>query len=208
MSWLSNLFGGGKNPADAAMPYLNQIPGQTNQYMQPFFDAGKNALNPLQDQYKNLLGDPGGFMNKIGGSYQQSPGFKAAMEQALMAGNHASAAGGMAGTPTDQFNQMKMATDLSNQDYNSWMQNALGLYGQGLSGEQGMAQMGQQSGQSMADMIAQTLAQQGNMAFNGQQQQNSSRNSLLSGLGKLGGAAVGGMMGGPSGAFIGWNAFS
>jgi hypothetical protein len=112
MSWLSNLFGGGKNPADAAMPYLNQIPGQTNQYMQPFFQAGKDALNPLQDQYKNLLGDPGGFMNKIGGSYQQSPGFKAAMEQALTAGNHAAAAGGMSGTPTDQFNQMKMATDL------------------------------------------------------------------------------------------------
>jgi hypothetical protein len=178
MSWLSNLFGGGKNPADAAMPYLNQIPGQTNQYMQPFFQAGKDALNPLQDQYKNLLGDPGGFMNKIGGSYQQSPGFKVAMEQALTAGNHAAAAGGMSGTPTDQFNQMKMATDLSNQDYNNWMTNALGLYGQGLSGEQGMAQMGQQSGQSMADMIAQTLAQQGNLAFQGQSQKNQNQKDM------------------------------
>jgi len=206
MSWLSNMFGGGKNPADAAMPYLNQIPGQTNQYLDPFFQAGKGALDPLQEQYKNLLGDPGGFLNKMGANYQQSPGFKSAMEQALMAGNHASAAGGMAGTPQDQFNQMKMATDLSNQDYNNWMQNTLGLYGAGLSGQQGMAGMGQQAGQSMADMIAQTLAQQGNMAFRGQQEKNSMNNSMWSGLGKLGGAALGGFAGGPWGAFAGYNA--
>lgn len=205
MSWLSNLFGGGSNPADAAMPYLNQIPGQTNQYMQPYFQAGTNALNPLQEQYSSLLGDPGGFMNKIGESYQQSPGFKAAMEQALAAGNHAAAAGGMAGTPQSQFQQMKMATDLTNQDYGDWMSKALGLYGQGLTGTQGLAGMGQQAGTSMADMIAQTLAQQGNMAFRGEQEKNSMNNSMLSGLGRLGGAALGGLAGGPWGAFTGWN---
>lgn len=208
MSWLSSLFGGGKNPADSAMPYLNQIPGQTLPYMQPYFNAGTQALNPLQDQYSHLLGDPGSFMNKMGESYQQSPGFKAAMENALTAGNHASAAGGMAGTPQDQFQQMKMATDLTNQDYNGWLQNVLGLYGAGLSGEQGLAGMGQQAGQSMADMIAQTLAQQGNMAFRGQQEQNSQRNSMLGGLGKLGGAALGGLAGGPWGAFGGYKAMS
>jgi len=206
MSWLSNMFGGGKNPADAAMPYLNQIPGQTSQYLDPFFQAGKGALDPLQEQYKNLLGDPGGFLNKMGENYQQSPGFKAAMEQALTAGNHAAAAGGMSGTPTDQFNQMKMATDLSNQDYNNWMTNTLGLYGAGLTGQQGMAGMGQQAGQSMADMIAQTLAQQGNMAFRGQQEKNSMNNSMWGGLGKLGGAALGAYAGGPWGAFAGYNA--
>jgi len=179
MSWLSNLFGGGgKNPADAAMPYLNQIPGQTQQYYQPFFDAGKGAIGPLQEQYQKLLGDPGGWLNKIGEGYQQSPGFKSAMEQAMQAGGHAAAAGGMAGTNTDQFQRMKMATDLSNQDYNNYLQGALGLYGQGLSGEQGMAGMGQQAGNSMADMIAQTLAQQGNLAFQGQAQKNKNQSDM------------------------------
>ena len=207
MSWLSNLFGGSKNnPANAAMPYFNQIQGQTNQYMQPYFEAGRGALNPLQEQYSKLLGDPGGWSNKIGESYQQSPGFKSAMEQALAAGNHAAAAGGYAGTPTSQFQQEKMATDLANQDYNHWMANALGLYGQGLSGEQGLAGMGQQAGMGLSDMIAQTLAQQGNLAFRGQQEQNSMNNSWLSGLGRLGGAALGGLAGGPWGAFQGWNA--
>lgn len=191
MSWLSNLFKGGmggKNPADAAMPYLNQIPGQTNQYYQPFFDAGKGALNPLQDEYTKLLSDPGGWMNKIGEGYQQSPGFKSAMEQAMQAGGHAAAAGGMAGTPQHSFQDMKMATDLSNQDYNNYMQNALGLYGQGLTGEQGMAGMGQQAGQSMADMIAQTLAQQGNLAFQGQAQQNKNKGDMWGNIFKGAGA--------------------
>jgi hypothetical protein len=207
MSWLSNIFGGGgnKNPANAGMSYLNQIPGQTSQYMQPYYQAGVGALPGLQEQYANLLNDPGAFMNKIGESYQQSPGFQSAMEQALAAGNHASAAGGMAGTPADQFQQMQMATNLSNQDYNNWLSKTIGLYGQGLSGEQGMAGMGQQAGQELANMIAQTLAQQGNMAFRGQQEKNSMNNSWLGGLGRIGGAALGGLAGGPWGAFTGWN---
>jgi len=194
MSWLSDFFKGGKNPADAAMPYLNQIPGQASPYLDPFFQAGKGALNPLQEQYKNLLGDPGGFMNKIGGSYQQSPGFKSAMEQALAAGNHAAAAGGMAGTPQSQFQQMQMATGLANQDYNNWMQNALGLYGQGLTGEQGMAGMGQQAGQSLSDLISQTLAQQGNLAFQGQRQQNQNKNDLWGNIFKGAGSLFGAFM--------------
>jgi len=194
MSWLSDFFKGGKNPADAAMPYLNQIPGQASPYLDPFFQAGKGALNPLQEQYKNLLGDPGGFMNKIGGSYQQSPGFKSAMEQALTAGNHAAAAGGMAGTPQSQFQQMQMATGLANQDYNNWMQNALGLYGQGLTGEQGMAGMGQQAGQSLSDLISQTLAQQGNLAFQGSRQQNQNKNDLWGNIFKGAGSLFGAFM--------------
>ena len=194
MSWLNDFFNGGKNPADSAMPYLNQIPGQASPYLDPYFQAGKGALNPLQEQYKSLLGDPGGFMNKIGSSYQQSPGFKSAMEQALTAGNHAAAAGGMAGTPQSQYQQMQMATGLANQDYNNWMQNALGLYGQGLTGEQGMAGMGQQAGQSLADMISQTLAQQGNLAFQGSRQQNQNKNDLWGNIFKGAGSLFGAFM--------------
>lgn len=197
-----DFLSGGKNPANAAMPYLDKIPGQTQQYMQPYFDAGKGALPGLQDQYKQLLGDPGAFMNKIGGSYQQSPGFKFAMQQALQGAGNAAAAGGMAGSPQHQQQNMEVATGLANQDYGNWMQNALGLYGQGLSGQQGMAGMGQQAGQSMADMIAQTLAQQGNLAFQGQAQKNQNQSDLFGNIFKgIGGMAGMGMGGMPFGAF-------
>jgi len=79
MSWFSNMFGG-KNPADSAMPYLNQIPGQTQKYQQPWLQAGQNQLPGLQDQYSQLMNDPGGRMNKIGESFKESPGFKFAMQ--------------------------------------------------------------------------------------------------------------------------------
>lgn len=184
MSWLSKAFGGYKNPADAAMPYLNQIPGQTSQYFQPFFDAGKNALDPLQKQYDQLLNGAGDKLNDIGKAYQQSPGLQFAIQQAMQGAGHAAAAGGMAGSPQHEQQNMELATNLANQDYNNWMSNALGLYGAGLSGEQGMAGMGQQAGQSMADMIAQTLAQQANLSYAGQQNKNQQNSSLWGNIGK------------------------
>lgn len=168
----------GKNPADSAMPYLNQIPGETQQYQQPWYEAGKSQIPGLQDQYSQLMNDPGGKMNKIGEGFKESPGFKFAMQQALQGGNHAAAAGGMAGSPQHEQQNMQMATDLGNQEYGNWMKNALGMYGQGLQGSQGMANQGQQAGQSMADMIAQTLAQQANLSFNGQQQQNQNKSDM------------------------------
>lgn len=190
MNFFESLFSGGnRNPAKAAQPYLNQIPSQTNQYMLPYFNAGTGALPNLQQQYSQLLSSPGELINHIGESYQQSPGLNFAIKQAMQGAGRASAAGGMAGSPMHEQENMKLAQDLGMQDYNRWLGNALGMYGTGLAGEQGLAGMGQHAGQSMADMIAQTLAQQGNLAFQGQAQQNQNRNdfwgNLFSGAGSL-----------------------
>lgn len=184
MSWFSNLFSGGKNPADSAMPYLNQIPGQTQKYQQPWFEAGKNMIPGLSDQYNQLMNDPSKRLNDIGAGYKESPGFKFAMQQALQGGNHAAAAGGMAGSPQHEQQNMQLANDIASQDYNKWLDNALGLYGQGLSGGQNMSNQGQQAGQSMADMIAQTLAQQANLSFQGQSQKNQNQSDLFGNIAK------------------------
>lgn len=189
MSFFSKLFGGYKDPSKAAMPYYSQIPGQTAQYQQPYFNAGTQALPQLQNQYQGALDNPGGKVNEIGQNYQQSPGFQFALQQALGAGDHAAAAGGMAGSPEHQQRSMQMATDIGNQDYNNWMNHALGMYGQGLSGEQNLAGMGQSSGNNMADMISNSLSQQGQLAYTGQQNRNQQRgstwNNILSGAGAL-----------------------
>jgi hypothetical protein len=198
MSWLSNFLSGGGNPADAAMPYLNQIPEQTEKFQQPWFQAGQNALPILQNQYDALLNSPGKKMNAIGEDFQQSPGFQFAMQQALQGGNHAAAAGGMAGSPQHEQQNMQLATNLGNQEYNNWLQNALGLYGAGLSGEQGLSMQGQQAGQNMADTRAQTLAQQANLQFQGQRQQNQNKNDLWGSIAKGIGSVA---------AFNPWGAF-
>lgn len=190
MGFLSNLFGT-KNPAKGAMKYLEQIPGQTAPYMTPWFEAGKGALPVLQEQYGNLLGNPGDVMNQIGEAYQQSPGLNFAIQQALQGAGHAAAAGGMAGSPAHEQQNMQLATNLANQDYGNWLQNALGLYGAGLSGQQNLSQMGMGAGQNLANMIAQTLAQQGNLAFQGQSQKNKTIGDLWGNAFKGIGAGLG-----------------
>lgn len=211
MSFFSELFHGRtgyKNPAKSAQPYFDQIPGQTNPYHQPYFDAGTDSLGKVKNNYDQDINNPGGRVNDIGQNYHQSPGFQFALQQALGAGDHAAAAGGMAGSPEHQQRNMGIATGLADQDYNQWLTNALGVYGQGLNGENDVSHMGQNAGKSMADTIAQTLAQQGGLNYTGQQNKNQNNSNTWSnignGIGALGaftpwgniGSAVGGFFGG------------
>ena len=192
-SGIGGIFGmGGKNPAEAGMPYLNQIPSEVSKYYDPYINAGKKALPTLEEQYNQLLNSPGGKMNAIGQDFQQSPGFQFALQQALQGANQSAAAGGMAGSPMAEQNNMAIATQLGNQDYNNWIQHALGMYGQGLQGEQQLGGWGLNAGNSMADQIAQTRAAQAKLAYEGQAQKNQQQGSgfgdLLGGVAKLGSA--------------------
>ena len=179
------------NPAYNAMPFLNQIPAATAPYYQPFVQAGQQAIPALQGQYNDLMTNPGGRLNQIGGSYQQSPGLQFAIQQALQGAGHAAAAGGMAGSPQHEFENMGLATNLANQDYYNWLGQATGLLGQGLAGEQGLYNGGVQAGGNLADIIGQTLAQQGQMAFLGQQNNNMANASKTGALTNLASQGLG-----------------
>lgn len=181
----------GKNPAKGAMPYLDQIPGKTQPYYQPYYDTGTKVLPHLQGEYGGLIDNPGKKVNKIGEDYQNSPGFKNAMEEAMMAATHAAAAGGMAGTPQHQYNAMQYATELANKDYNNWLNSALGLYGEGLHGEHGLANMGQKSGEDIADMISQALSSQAGYSYGGQAAKNQQRSGLWNNIGSAVGSITG-----------------
>ena len=186
-SGLAGMFGlGQKSPSGAANKYLDQIPGKTGGYFDPYNQAGQSQLGGLEEQYQQLLGNPGQKLNDIGSNYQQSPGFQFAMQQALQGAGHGAAAGGMAGSPQHEQENMGIATGLANQDYNNWLGQATGLYGQGLSGSQGLAGMGLQAGTNQANLIAQQLAQK---AQNAQQEQAAKNQGFGSSLGNLIGGA-------------------
>jgi hypothetical protein len=188
------LIGGNKNPADKANKYINQIPGQTGQYLDPYNQAGQNQLSGLSEQYGKGMNNPGGLLNDIGSNYKQSPGFQFALQQALMGSNNAAAAGGMAGSPQHEQENMGVAQGLVSKDYNDWLQQATGLYGNALTGSQGMANQGQAAGTSQADMIAQALAQKAAYGYEGQASKNASSpwGNILGGAGTL--AAFGGLI--------------
>jgi hypothetical protein len=180
---LGDLFGDYQNPADAAGGYYDKIPGQLNKYMNPYIDAGKNALGPLQSQYGNLMNNPGGMVNQIGANYHQSPGFQFALQQALQGSGNAAAAGGMAGSPQHEQQNMGLATNLANQDYNQWLQNAMGMYTQGLQGEQGLYNTGANAGMNMGQDMASYYANRGNLAYEGQNAENQHNGGMWGSLG-------------------------
>lgn len=187
---LASLFGkGGKNPADAANKYISQIPGQTQQYYQPYMEAGKGAMGNLQNEYKDLLS--GNKQNELGSSFKESPGYQFALQQALAGGNNAAAAGGQLGIPAHEQANMGIAQGLASQDYDKYIQNQMGLYGTGIQGNQQLNQQGFEANKGFADQLAQTLAQQGNYAFSGQTGQNQAKKQGWSDIfGGLGGAAA------------------
>ena len=187
-SGLLGLFGGHDNPADEANKYFRQIPGAVKGYYQPYMEAGNRAIPQLEEQYGQLLNQPGQKLNTIGKDFHASPGFQFALQQALQGAGHAAAAGGMAGSPQhEQWNQ-GLATDLGNQDYYNWLGKATGLYGQGLQGEQGMYAGGLQASHSMADQVAQALAAQGAYGYEGAAGKNKAFGSDIGNL--FGGAAT------------------
>jgi hypothetical protein len=193
---LNSIFGPKqKNPYEAAMPYVQQIPGAVGQQLNPYIQAGQQALSPLQGQYSQLLSGPGQKLNEIGQSYQQSPGLDFALKQALQARRNAQAAGGMAGSPQHEFEAMQTATGLSNQDYENWLGHATGLYGQGLAGEQNLYGVGANAGESMANAIAQALATQGQLSADSAAYQNEQKplGGLFDILGSIAGKAIPGV---------------
>ncbi len=201
-----NMFGGGqKNPADAANKTIGQIPGQTQPYYQPYMDAGKGAMGNLQNQYKDLLS--GNTQNQLGASYKESPGYQAALKAALGAGNNAAAAGGMLGTPAHEAQNMGIASDEASKDYENYIKNQMGLYGAGLSGNEGLNAQGFQANQDYANTLANTLGQQGAYQFAGQAGKNASNaqgmGNIFSGLGMAAGSLFGGPAGGAAGGAAG-----
>lgn len=199
---LGNLFGQGMgmqnenwvNPATQAGQTIGQIPNQMSPYFQPYINAGNNALPQLQSQYGSLLNDPGGVMNKIGGSYQQSPGLSFAIKQALQASKNAAASGGMAGSPQHELQNMGIASNLASNDYNQWLSNALNLYQGGLSGNQNLYNTGFAGSSTMADAIKDALARQAELQYKGQAAENEhtgkEQGSFWGSIGNLAGTAL------------------
>lgn len=182
----SVMMGGNyNNPADAAQPYFDQIPGTISPYYQPYINAGQGAMSSLQDQYGQLVNDPAAKLNSIGQGYQQSPGYQFKVDQATKAANQAAAAGGMLGSPMEQQQLASTVTGLADQDYYNWMNQALGLYGSGLSGYQGLNQMGYGASNELAQSLANALMSQGQLAYTGAANQNAMNQQQDTGWGAL-----------------------
>lgn len=182
---IGNFFGFGEgmpNPADAAMPYFNQVPDTLNKQYDPYVQAGQGALGTLQGQYSQLVNDPNSLMKMLGAGFQQSPGYQFQYNQGMNAANNAAATGGMLGTPYHQQMASSMASNLANQDFYNYLGNTKDLYGRGLTGYEGLNQMGYNASDALASGLSANLMNQGQLAYQGQQSQNEAKQAGLQNL--------------------------
>ena len=147
----------GDDEEDKTNKMLDQIPDQLKQYIMPYITAGQGALGKASGAYDELLKDPNALISRIGAGYKQSPGYQWRLNQGEQGITNAAAAGGMAGTGQHQQQAGELAENIANQDYNNYMQNALGLYGTGLSGQQTLATGGQAAGADLGTSLANLL---------------------------------------------------
>ena len=198
-----SLLGGGRgrNPADAGMDYLNQIPGMARSYLNPYTEEGRKAYNSLLDQYSNTsttnpnqfpaeysqMGrDPGAFMNNLMKGYEPSRGYNYKQNQMLGAARNSAASGGFAGTQYDQANQAETIKDLLGSDMAEYLTNVMNIQKSGLEGEErrlagrertlsGEAGRGGMTAHDLANILGSNLSQQAGFRFQGQREANLER---------------------------------
>lgn len=196
MSWLSKMFkgGGGSNPADAAMPYINQIPGTAKQELNPYIQRGQTAYDVMSPQWQKMAQDPTAFLDEIMKGYAPSEAYKTHRDEAMRAAGNTAAAGGMRGSSQDTMGESRLVDSLLGEDMQQWLNNVLGLQKQGLEGEKGLYDTGFEGSKALESDLVNSLAQQGNLAYAGQAERNKSKSdmwqSILQGIGGIGGLAM------------------
>jgi hypothetical protein len=168
------MFPSYQNPANAAMPFLQQQMGQVSPYYQPFIDTGNNAMNQYF-QNAQQLATPGGasnIYNQIGQGFSMNPGQTQAMTNATTQANQAAAAGGMAGTPSEQLAVANQINNMSYSDFNDYMNQALGLYGMGNQNLGDLTHLGYGASNQLGEDWMKNLSEMAGLSYAGASNEN------------------------------------
>lgn len=192
------LFGGGSssysNPSDAAMPYLNQIPSTVTPAYTPAINLGKGATRATLPTYQQRLNDPGAAQNDLMSGYQTSDAYNYNQQKLTAQQAGTAAAGGFTGTPYDQEQQAATTAGLLSQDEQQYYNNNLQLQNSSLNAGMHYTDMGYQASDTLANLLANNLAAQSGVAYQGAAYQNNlqaqQRNNLIGAGGTVVGASI------------------
>lgn len=208
-NFLSGILGGGKtkNPANAAMPILQQIPQTVQPYYQPFIEQGNQASQTLQPQYQRMVNNPQDVYNEFMSSYPGSQRYERRQKQMLDQARNAASAGGFVGTPQDQIAQAEIVDAIMRESEGQYFNDIMGILGFGSQGLENASNRGFGASTGFGDILGNTLGTQAGLAYQGQAEQNRAENdkfnNLLKALLGMGGAALGGPIGGAIGSGMG-----
>lgn len=183
-----------EDPTKGANRYLDQIPGVGQKYYGGYIDRGNRAGAKLEGEYGKLM-NPTSFIDDIMKNYSTSQGAQYQQKELGRGIGATAASGGYAGTPEHQKEYGNMASDIMSKDMQQYLQNALGVYGTGLSGEQNFDTQGFNASGSMADLLGGKLSSQAGLSFQNSSQNNANRNAFMNAIMKAlstgGGVATG-----------------
>lgn len=196
MSWLSSTFSGGNytNPADKAMPYLEEVPDTVTKYFQPYIDLGMSQGNQAANTYSQMVSDPSAFYNNLVKDYETSDYYNYQQDELSdqMAAN--AAAGGYTGTEQDMQNQSEMTQGLLSKDEQQYYNNLMQLLTGGLQGEQQNYMTGFNASSKAENDLVSNLNAQAGLAYKGQSNENAynsaNTNAFLKGVGNTAGTAA------------------
>ncbi len=188
-----------EDPARDANRYLKNIPGVGHQGYDPYINSGKRAGSLLEGEYGKLM-KPTSFIDDIMKNYEMSKGAQYERGELGRGIGATAAAGGYAGTPEHQKYYGEMAQNLMSKDQQQYLQNALGVYGTGLTGEQDIYGKGYDATDKLTDLLGGTLSSQAGMAYGSASQTNASRDAFMSALMKALSQGAGAFAGAPGGA--------
>lgn len=163
-SIFDNLFNDSREPyADAQRDYdryFNQGTGALNPYNQ----AGQNALGKYQDWLGDMQ-DPSGFINNLMGKYQESPYAQYSKRQAMRGGINAASAGGLIGSTPFQQGMAEQYNGIGSKDMQDWLSRVLGVNNEYGHGEADIFHTGANSANALANMYGRAASDQGDLAW-------------------------------------------
>lgn len=109
-----------------AIAAINEKYGQGQAQMNPYAEAGKQAMGNYQNFY-DQMSDPGAYYKKVMSEWEMSPAAQMNMKYGNKAMNQAAAAGGTVGTPGQQMQIGRFMNELVNTDQQNYLQNQLGI---------------------------------------------------------------------------------
>jgi len=179
--FLSSLFSDPSQPYQSGMDQIQKYFQGAQNYQKPFYNMGSAAIGPYQNMVQKMS-NPSQFLNNLMGNYQQSPYAQYLKNQMQNATNNAASASGMLGSTPFLQQSQENAANISGQDMQSWLQNALGINNQAMGGYQNMIGAGQTGAGNLSNILTRQGENMGQLAFGQDYAQNQNSGQGLGGL--------------------------
>ena len=193
---LPGLFGrgGGNKASEAGQEYLRYIPQHGHQAYDPFIQQGQQVFKGLPN-YQQMAQNPVEHLNQLLAQYQPSTGYQYRHANAMRGASASAAAGGVAGTPDDQRARAELVNGLMADDQQQFLKNIFDVQGFGTNGLEHQVDRGFQASGDLANYLGGNLGQQGQLAFQGRNQQQANKYGLINQLLGAGAGAFGAYQG-------------